>query len=413
MPLLLPQNTEKADLEQIVKAYNPDFIYAPLDAGERFELGATVVQLENYGLFAISAASSPPLHEDLALLLTTSGSTGGKSMVRLSAKNISSNAAQITEFLGTTADDVAITTMPMSYSYGLSVINTHLLNGATIVATDEPLMSRNFWNLMRDKSVTNLTGVPFIYEMLKKLRFPKMDLPALRYMTQAGGKLSPGLVMYFIDACQRLNAQFFVMYGQTEATARMTYMPPSELESRPESIGIPIPNSEIWLKNTASPNATRPNDTCDSGELVFKGPNVSLGTAENRADLAKGDENGGVLHTGDLVTRDKDGFLYVTGRKKRFLKLYGNRINLAEIETLLSSPGTTIACAGSDDDLRIFLEADPNENVSETIASIKQRLGSKTTILSRAYTIVPVAKLPRNDNGKISYHLLNTQFEAG
>ena len=417
VPLLLPITTGKNELSQIVSTYQPDFIYMPYAKTEQLGVGVTVARLENYGLFSSAEPKlgrpAPPLHNDLALLLTTSGSTGSRSMVRLSEANISSNTAQIIEYMGITSDDVAITTMPMSYSYGLSVLNTHLVQGATIIATEEPLMSREFWNLMRDKSVTHLAGVPFIYEMLKKLRFNKMDLPALRILTQAGGKLSEDLVKYFYEACQSLDASFYVMYGQTEATARMTYMPSADLVKRPNSIGKPVPNSEIWLDNDAIPNATGQNDTCDSGELVFKGPNVSLGMAENRADLAKGDENNGVLYTGDLVTRDKEGFLTVTGRKKRFLKLYGNRINLAELEEMLTSEHSTVACAGTDDNLRIFLEASDAEHISVATTAIKSDLANQTTILPRAYTVVPITKLPRGDNGKISYHLLNTQFAAG
>jgi len=413
VPLMLPATTSKDELNQIVTAYLPEYIFAPIDASERLGLGVTQARLENYGLFASPGGSETPLHDDLALLLTTSGSTGSRSLVRLSANNISSNAAQIIEYLGITADDTTITTMPMSYSYGLSVLNTHLLQGASIVVTEEPLMSRDFWNLMRDKSVTSFAGVPFIYEMLQKLRFHRMDLPALGTLTQAGGRLSEELVHYFIEACQGFGADFYVMYGQTEATARMTYMPPAELKNRPNSIGIPVPSSEIFLENTDNSGVTSDRDTCDSGELVFKGPNVSLGSAENRADLARGDENNGVLHTGDIVTRDTEGFLTVTGRKKRFLKLYGNRVNLAEIEELLSSEKHTSACAGSDDNLRIFIEAAPDADTSELNAAIKKLITNKTSILPRAYKIVPIEKFPRTESGKISYHLLNTQFAAG
>ena len=413
VPLMLPSAIGKDELSHIVSAYQPDYIYAPLEDAGRLELGVTRARQGNYGIFKAPDPSVESLHDDLALLLTTSGSTGSRSMVRLSARNITSNAAQIIEYLGVSASDVTITTMPMSYSYGLSVINTHLLQGATIVATEHPLMSRDFWNLMRDKSVTNLTGVPFIYDMLKKLRFHKMELPALRTMTQAGGKLSDELVNYFFEACQGFGADFFVMYGQTEATARISYMPPEMLKNKPASIGIPVPNSQIWLENTDNPSVTDTNITCDSGELVFKGPNVSLGMAENRADLAKGDENKGVLYTGDLVTRDADGFLYVTGRKKRFLKLFGNRVNLAEVEELLNRDKMTVACAGVDDKMRIFLEVNPTTDAASQIAALKHTIKSHTTIPPRAYKVVTIEKIPRSDSGKISYHLLNTQFTAG
>ena len=410
IPLLLAHTVAPSGLENILAAYRPEFIYAPLEAANTHSLGRPLQTLENYGLFKTTFKNKAIIHKDLALLLTTSGSTGSPTVVRLSGKNIAANAGQIAEYLQIKPEDRAITTMPMSYSYGLSIINSHLLKGASIVVTEAPLVSAKFWDIMCDMRVTTFGGVPFIYEMLKKLRFHKMDLPHLRYITQAGGKLSALLLKYFIETCQSLNVSFYTMYGQTEATARISYMPPEMLEKKPDSIGISIPNGEIWIENEAGDHVTNPNE---AGELVFKGPNVSLGTAENRGNLTNGDENKGLLYTGDIVTCDTDGYFRIVGRKKRFLKLFGNRINLDEIESLLGQDGFSVAVSGSDAKMHIYVENSKNQIGSQNLDPIKNLIKTKTTISPRGYKIIPIEKIPRTDSGKINYHLLNSNFSTG
>jgi len=404
IPLMLPSTVTATDLAEIDTAFSPDFIYAPIEMADKLGLGTPTLLVDNYGLYKTGASNNAPPHPSLALLLTTSGSTGGKSMVRLSANNISSNAEQIIEYLGIMQHDRAITTMPMSYSYGLSIINTHLMRGAAIIATESSLVSPDFWSLVRDCNATTFGGVPFIFEMLKKLRFHQMELPDLRYLTQAGGKLSNQLVTYFSKACTEKGCGFYVMYGQTEATARIAYLPAEQVNSRPDSIGIAIPNTEIWLENENGKKITSSNI---EGELVFKGPNVSLGYAENRADLNTDDENKGIIKTGDIAIQDDDGYYYIVGRKKRFLKLYGNRINLAEVENILAKEGITAACAGTDDKMSIFVEG------AHDTTDIKKTLQANTSIPPKGYTVVSIQELPRNESGKISYHLLNTEFAAG
>ena len=179
-----------------------------------------------------------------------------------------------------------------------------------------------------------------------------MDTPFLKTITQAGGKLNDELNLEFSKYCNNTNKRFFVMYGQTEATARMSYLPHENSIDKLGSIGIPIPGGEFSLINKDMQKVNKPNTV---GELIYKGKNVSLGYASCIADLKKGDENKGILHTGDLATRDVDGYYYIVGREKRFVKLFGNRVNLDETERLIKVITPDCACIGVNDKMIIFI----------------------------------------------------------
>ena len=237
----------------------------------------------------------------------------------------------------------------------------------------------------------------YIFEMLKKLRFARMDLPFLKYLTQAGGKLSPELSAEFAEVCAAKSVKFIVMYGQTEATARMSYLPWECARTKTGSMGIAIPGGRFWLVDDGG-NAIEDAETV--GELCYQGDNVSLGYATNCADLGKGDENRGVLQTGDMAKRDRDGFYYIVGRKKRFLKLFGNRINLDEAERLLRAAGYDCACAGADDKLTIYVTQEGQQ------AQILQIISERTGINPQGFAVAYIDKIPRNESGKIVYSAL-------
>ena len=327
-------------------------------------------------------------HPDLAVCLTTSGSTGSPKLVRLTLRNIIANAESIAEYLRIDANERPITMLPMYYSYGLSIINSHLLKGATILLTDKSYAQREFWNFLRENKATSMSGVPYTWEMLRRLRFMRMDLPSVRTMTQAGGKLNAEIALEYIRWAKDQNKQFIVMYGQTEATARMSYLPWDSAEEKYASIGVAIPGGEFSL--------------ADDGELIYQGENVSLGYAVCAEDLMKGDENHGVLHTGDMARVDEDGFYYITGRKKRFVKVWGNRCNLDQVEQLVKPITTTCACAGVDDHITVFVTKDGLEK------EIKDLLASKTGLNPIAFAVKVIESIPVKDSGKIDYQLLQT-----
>jgi len=388
---LLDAKTDRGLLDQLIATYRPDWIAVSTDeATGRLEGNVVVLPmglLYDRRTIHSANASLPGIHADLALLLPTSGTTGNAKMVRLSQSNLQANAESITGYLKLDRSERPITTLPMNYSYGLSVINSHLWCGATLLLTDQSVISRPFWNLFRQHGATSLAGVPYVYQVLRRMGIENMAVPSLRVLTQAGGRLDPKLVEHFDKVARARGWRFFVMYGATEATARMSYLPPEQAQTRPGSIGIPIPGGEFHIT--------------PSGELVYRGPNVMMGYAETREDLTRGDELQGVLHTGDLAERDAEGYYYIVGRMSRFLKLFGLRVNLDDVEKMVESKvQTPVACAGSDDKLWLFVEV-------ESAVEIAKRILTETYHLHHtSFHIQVVSEISRNPNGKIAYQRL-------
>lgn len=389
--LMLHHSVQPEHLKDILTRFSPSLIYAP--AGFVDE-GHPIGRLGGYVL-SDTGAAAPEMHPDLALLLTTSGTTGSRSFVRLSATNFDTNAAAIAEYLEIGGDERAITTMPLSYSFGLSILHSHFMQGARVVVTEESVVNPGFWKLMRSQDVTSLSGVPFIFDMLKKLRFGRMDLPALRTMTQAGGRMSPEMVAEFADLCATSGRRLIVMYGQTEAAPRISWVPWDEVRRRPGSIGKAVPGGRLWLEEDGEP-VTQPGMI---GELVFSGDNVCLGYASSSSDLARGDDNGGILRTGDMATVDEDGFFTIVGRRKRFLKIFGHRVNLDDLEALLMQAGYESACSGADDRLRIYVcGAEPE--------TVKAAVIAHTGLSAHMFQVVPITEIPRQESGKVNYGAL-------
>ena len=395
VPFLLDSKINKSLLIDLLDIYKPLYIWLPTKLRDNLNYYELIFEFYNYSLILLNNAKYN-INDDLALLLSTSGSTGSNKLVRQSYKNIISNTESIIKYLDLTQNEKPITTLPMSYTYGLSIINSHLSVGATILVTSKTLMSKEFWNFFKEQGATSFGGVPYTYEILKKLRFFSMDLPSLKTMTQAGGKLSIELTKEFAEYAVSKNIKFFVMYGQTEATARMSYLPPKYSISKCGSVGIAIPNGKFNLIDDSGYEIKTPNTI---GELTYKGDNVTLGYAENIEDLDKEDENRGILLTGDMAKFDEDGFYYITGRKKRFIKLFGNRINLDEIEQLIK-PIVDNACSGVDDHMIIYITN------TEEINNVKKLIIEKTMINSIAFEIKYISEIPKTISGKINYTLL-------
>jgi acyl-coenzyme A synthetase/AMP-(fatty) acid ligase len=286
----------------------------------------------------------------------------------------------------------------MNYTYGLSIINSHVIMGATLLLTVRNVVEHSFWDFVKEKKATSFGGVPYTYQVLKRIGFLEMDLPDLRTMTQAGGKLPLNLHQEFASYAEKTGKQFVVMYGQTEATARMGYLPAANAMERCGSMGIAIPGGKFWLEDDKGYEIKEP-DT--QGELVYEGENVALGYACCPEDLKKEDEWKGILHTGDVAKRDQDGYYYITGRKKRFIKMFGNRVNLDEAERLLKEhfEGVDFACVGMDDHLIIY--TDHRDEQGKDL--ILEHLYQMTGINSRAVRIQWVDKIPKNESGKTLY----------
>jgi len=333
-----------------------------------------------------------PCNPELGLLLSTSGSTGDRKLVRLSYTNIQANCDSIVEYLGLTKEERPITTLPMEYTYGLSVIHSHVAVGATIILTNRTLFQKEFWEMVEKYDVTSMAGVPYTYEMFERLRLREMDLPHLKTLTQAGGHLHEELQRKFGDWAAETGRRLFVMYGQTEATARMSYVPPEKCVEKIGSIGIPIPGGSFAI--------------AEDGELIYFGANVSMGYALKREDMALGDVNGGCLKTGDMARMDEEGYFYITGRKKRFVKLQGKRFSLDQIQEILQEAFDCeeIICTGNDvDGIKVNTSS---REVADREDEIIQLFMDKWQIRARFVTVKYLDEIPRNASGKVLYSKL-------
>lgn len=403
VPLMLDEHIDGALLDNFLSMYRPDYLWLPGKDAARFE-GQAVYSAYGYTLLKRPDEHVYPLYDELALLLTTSGSTGSPKFVRQSYENLRANTASIVEYLAIDETERAITTLPMNYTYGLSIINTHLWTGARIILSPYAVLQREFWNLFTEQEATSFGGVPYTYEMLDRLRFFSRRLPSLRTMTQAGGKLLPELHRKFAEYAEKEGKKFVVMYGQSEATARMAYLPANKALEKCGSMGIAIPGGTFHLLDEQGKAITTPGVV---GELLYEGGNVTLGYALCGEDLARGNERGGRLLTGDMATFDEDGFFTIVGRKKRFLKIFGNRVGLDETERLIKEHfhAMDCACAGRDDALYVFTTDEGCET------ELRRFLAETTRLHPSAFHVKHLEAIPKNDAGKTLYAELEKYYD--
>lgn len=395
--LMLDSHIERSAFDALYQTYLPRYVWAPKEFASP-QRAENIFCEKDYILWEIMPNESP-VSDKLSVLLTTSGSTGSPKLVRLSKENLMSNALSIVEYLNITADERPVTGLPMYYSFGLSIINSHVLVGATLLLTPSSYVEREFWQFANDNCFTSFSGVPYTFEIMKKLKLWKIPMPTLRTLTQAGGKLNNELLQFFIEKYESRGVKFFLMYGQTEATARMSYLDPKYSITKLGSIGKGIPGGTFFL---ADDDGKVIEGTNKVGELVYEGANVSLGYAECVDDLMKDDENHGCLHTGDLAYRDKDGFYFIVGRKKRFLKLFGNRISLDYVETFLKEKLKECVCVGDDSKLIIYTtDIDYVEN------DIIDFIVTRTKIVRTVFSVRYINEIPHSESGKILYNKLN------
>lgn len=366
----------------IIDKYHPEYLLLPADKVKEYK-GEVLGNIYDYAIVHLESTNYA-VSKDLSLLLTTSGSTGSPKFVRLTKKNIQSNAESIARYLGLSSNERPITSLPMYYSYGISIINSHFTVGATLILTEESVVSPSFWQLAKEQQATSVSGVPYTYDMFKQMRVMDMDIPSLKTFTQAGGKMNKENVSFFADNCKQKGRKLIVMYGQTEASPRISYLPFDKAVEKSDSIGIPIPGVDLSIS--------------EDGELICKGDNVFQGYAESYEDLAKGDEVHGVLYTGDMARKDDEGFFYITGRKKRFVKVYGNRVGLDELEQLIMPVYGKVVCVGVDDHVTIYT-TDKHADLKE----IETYIAEKSKINSNAFSVVYIAEFPYSNTGKIEY----------
>jgi len=391
--LMLDADMDKGAFDEIEALYCPDYIWAPSSSAlvRDYEL---LYEADGYSLWRTDAQPKQ-IYDNLTLLLPTSGSTGSPKYVRLSRENLLSNAMAIIDYLHIASEERPVLGLPMYYSFGLSIINSHLLTGAAILLPEVSFAQSGFWQFANEHKFTSFSGVPYTFEMIRKLGIWNQCLPSLRTLTIAGGLLNKDILNFFDELYSPRGVNIYVMYGQTEATARISFLEPKYLKLKPNSIGKAIPGGSMSLIDDKD-NLINEADTI--GELVYRGSNVCLGYAESADDLSKGDENGGVIHTEDLAYRDTDGFYYFVGHKRRIAKLFGQRISLDHIELLLRPFLSDCACVSEDHRLIIYT-SDPGSDERMII----DVLASRTKIVRSAFSVRYIEIIPRSNAGKVLY----------
>jgi acyl-CoA synthetase (AMP-forming)/AMP-acid ligase II len=344
------------------------------------------------------SAPAPLPHPDLGVLLATSGSTGSPKFVRLSRRAVLTNTASIIEALGIGEADVTISTLPFFYSFGMSVLNTHLAAGATIVLESGGLLDRPFWTAVNDHAVTSLSCVPYQFEMLRRLRFDPAKYPSIRTLSQAGGRLKTEAVQDFQRRIEAVGGRLYVMYGQTEAAPRLTTLPAERLADKIGSVGPAVPGGTLSIRLDDGTETTAPGV---EGQVIYRGPNVMMGYALDADDLVRGDDLAGVLATGDLGHLDDEGFLYLGARLNRFGKVFGVRLSLDDIESLLAAHGPVAAVSG-EEKIVVWLEqadrASLGQRAAELAASLKLHYSG--------FDVRSIDALPLLPNGKVDYQAL-------
>ena len=338
-------------INKIINIYKPNFIYAPTNFKFKFKI-SKVIKFKNYSLYKSKFKKNKKLNFKNFLLLSTSGTTQSPKFVRHSQDSIIDNTKKIIESLKIKSNQRTITTLPMGYSYGLSVINTHLLSGGRIVINKNSIFEKEFWKKFELNKITTLNGVPEFYEFLRRINIENYKISNLKQITQAGGKLTENHLMYYQKLCKKYKINFTVMYGQTEAGPRMSILKWKYFDKKLNSIGKPLNNYKFILVNEQNKKL---NKTGEIGEIIFKGKSVCLGYSSKQSDLTKGDVCKNMLSTGDLARKDKDGFYYIVGRKNKIIKLFGKRISLLDVEDFLKKKNILAKCYYNDKKLDLKL----------------------------------------------------------
>lgn len=389
VPLIISAKTESGLYTHLRDVYQPSYMWIPEEMVEQIGY-ETVFKAWDYALVK-TGFPAVELYEDLSLLLPTSGSTGSPKLVRHSYRNIEANAENVSRLFELTEAENAMAILPMHYTMGLSVIASHLWSGASLLLSGRSLLDKGFWAML--KEATSFTGVPYSYEILTKMRFTRMNLPNLKIITQGGGKLTTEMWNTLATYAQNNDKKFIATYGQSECTARMAYLPAELAMTKICSIGIAEPGGQLSIVD-AEGNETFEGEA--TGEMVYRGENVTLGYATCREDLKKGDENHGIMHTGDLARRDEDGCYFIVGRMKRFLKIFGLRIGLDEVENMIKSEYQADCYCKGDDQKLIILITKPE--LAEQLPSF---IEEKTHLFHQNIEVQVVDSILRNEAGKV------------
>lgn len=400
VPLLVSATMDTDALTNLISVYHPEYLWIPKYMEEHFNYPSAFTAFD-YCLLK-TGLECFPLFEDLSLLLTTSGSTGSAKYVRHSYQNVIANARNVARVFELYENENGMDSLPLQFTQGLNVATSHLLSGATVLLTTANLVQKEFWDFFKKYHATSMTCVPYSIELLERLHFFNMDLPDFKVLNEGGGRLPDKTFIKCAEYARDTGRKFIATYGSTETTSRMAYLPAELALTKCGSIGRALPECSLTLIDDNGSAIDAP-DTI--GEIVFRGPNVSLGYAECGEDLIKGDERGGVYHTGDLAYFDNDRCFFIVGRKKRFLKIFGYRISLDEAERMIKDRfHIECACSGTDKKMVVFTTS---PGIEESICKF---MSEKTNLHNSAFEVRFIETIPKNDTGKTQYKTLEAML---
>tara|TARA_B100000989_G_scaffold222150_1_gene169811 strand:+ start:19239 stop:20660 length:1422 start_codon:yes stop_codon:yes gene_type:complete len=396
--IIIDSKTSSQNILKIYKNYQPNYVF--LAKNKEGILKKNCITKYNFFdqiLLKNKKYKKIKLNKNLSLLLSTSGSMGSIKFVKLSKSNLKHNTDSIIKYLKINSRDSSITNLPISYSYMLSVINTHLEVGASIIISRYSLIEKKFWETLKNSKVTSFNGVPYTYEILDKIGFQNIKINSLKYLTHAGGKIEKNKLKEIIKFSNKNNLKFFSMYGQTEASPRISYLKPEFSKKKIGSIGKGIPGNKIYLIDHLGNIISKPYV---EGEIVCEGKNVFMGYSRSYKDLSEPNQNNFKLKTGDLGFFDKDRFFYVTSRISKIAKIFGNRIDLGTLEDFLDLKGYQVACLSNNKKIFVFFEKKFKKKILiNTISRI-------TNLNISSFELIKLECLPRTLNNKINYDKL-------
>lgn len=391
--LVVDHETPTETLFSLAKLFNVSS--AVIDGHESFSSWARTSLSNSVSLFANPEVSTIVINSELAALMPTSGSTGSPKCVRVSYNNIRASALAIGHYLKISKGRVLIASLPLHYTYGLSLLHVSMGYRVPLVLSEHSTLSSDFWSDFLEHKATDFSGVPFQYEMLLRTGTPTGVFEQIRCMTQAGGRLEPEKTRRLLELADTFGFLYFTMYGQTEATPRISYVPPEFATSKVGSVGIPIPGGSLSID--------RNQNTEEFGEVVYSGPNVCLGYASSARDLALPDELRGVLRTGDLGYLDEEGYLFITGRANRDIKVSGKRVSLDALEQGLAALGGEHAVLGVDERVLVV-------SAGVDVGLVRKTIQSSSSLHPSKISVVSIPALPRLSSGKVDYQSLKREF---
>tara|TARA_X000000950_G_scaffold255796_1_gene320759 strand:- start:13219 stop:14613 length:1395 start_codon:yes stop_codon:yes gene_type:complete len=399
--IILDERYAKKTLDQLIEKYKIDGV---MGSRKTLQSNSDIVNTIGYGIhhMRLSWEKEYKANRKPIVLLNTSGSSSDSKFVALTQKNIESNTISIGKYLNPSKNTRTINNLPLSYSYGLSVLNTTLAAGGMYnIARETSYLRQEFWDSCKQYCITDFSGVPRTYSDIIDLELITYMPSSLCQITQAGGRLSTKYQEILLEYSRSNEIKLFIMYGQTEASARLTYLELTKNADKMGSVGKPIPGVTLVSQNE---NAN------SESELIFKGQNISMGYIKNLTELKeKKDQNKGILKTGDIGVSDQEGFIYIKGRKSRLCKINGKRISLDSIEYSLSNVNIETVCISNDIKITVLCHGKHDEEVCK---KIKQTIKSTTDIPKATVEVVMEANIVYTDSGKIAYGKLEELYYA-